>query len=158
MQSLPSKVLAVLIVLAVILYILGLLAGPLIRASVPPEQLVDNFLLNAIPSILKFLSILLAFVSVMVVVSIMLNHKVPPRIYESINLILIAGIVLGVVGIFQPWVFQGFKYGLMLLLVSWLLFMVWSYISPRSEEFEQEERAAGISEGPPDNLQESRGN
>lgn len=158
MQSFPLKVLAVLIVLAVILYILGLLAGPLIRARVTPEQLVDNVLLNAIPSILKFLSVLLVFVSVMVVVSSMLNHNVHPRIYKSIKSVLIAGIVLGVVGMFQPWIYQGFKYGFMLLLVCWLLFMVWSYISPRSEEHDQEDEVAGMPDRPPDNLQGSNSN
>ena len=133
MEISRPKIPVVLLVISVILLILGLLAGPFINSRATPEQLADNVLLNAIPFVLIFVSILLLFISVIVIVGSMLNHNVPPRIYKIIESILIAGIVLGVLGMFQPWVFAAYKYGFILLLVSLLLFMVWSHVAPRSE-------------------------
>ena len=141
MELSRPRIPVVLLVLVVVLLILGLLAGPFISARTTPEQLADNVLLSAIPFLLIFVSILLAFISVIVIVGSMLNYNVPPRIYKIIESILIAGIVLGVIGMFQPWVFEAYKYGFILLLVSLLLFMVWSHVAPRSELVQEEEEA-----------------
>ena len=157
MEISRPKIPVVLLVISVICLILGLLAGPFINSRATPEQLADNVLLNAIPFVLIFVSILLLFISVIVIVGSMLNHNVPPRIYKIIESILIAGIVLGVIGMFQPWVFTAYKYGFVLLLVSLLLFMVWSHVAPRSELVQEEETDMSI-EGAPDSIQSSTGN
>jgi len=157
MELSRPKVPVVLLVLIVVLFILGLLAGPFISSRTTPEQLADNVLLNAIPFLLIFISILLAFIALIVVLGSMLNNNVPPRIYKVIESLLIAGIVLGVLGMFQPWVFNAYKYGFMLLLVSLLLFMVWSHISPRSEMLRQDEDTTSTTEPMPDNVQGSSG-
>ena len=157
MELSRPKIPVVLLVVAVILLILGLLAGPFINARATPEQLADNVLLNAIPFVLIFVAILLGFISVIVILGSMLNHNVPPRIYKIIESILIAGIVLGVIGMFQPWVFDAYKYGFVLLLVSLLLFIVWSHVAPRSEQV-QEDETSTIIEGTPDSIQNSTGN
>ena len=152
------KVPVILLVIIVVLFILGLLAGPFISSRATPEQLADNVLLNAIPFLLIFVSILLAFITVIVIVGSMLNHNVPPRIYKIIESLLIAGIVLGVIGMFQPWLFQAYKYGFLLLLVSLLLFMVWSHVAPRSELVQEEEETGTVLEGTPDTIQSGTGN
>lgn len=156
MELSRPKIPVVLLVLVVLLLILGLLAGPFISARTTPEQLADNVLLNAIPFLLIFVSILLAFISVIVIVGSMLNHNVPARIYKIIESILIAGIVLGVIGMFQPWLFQAYKYGFVLLLVSLLLFMVWNHVAPRSE-LVQEEETSSLIEGAPESIQSGSG-
>ncbi|MCJ7534156.1 MAG: hypothetical protein WA997_15210 [Anaerolineales bacterium] len=151
------KVPVVLLVIIVVLFILGLLAGPFISSRTTPEQLADNVLLNAIPFLLIFVSILLAFIALIVAVGSMLNNNVPARIYKIIESLLIAGIVLGVVGMFQPWVFNAYKYGFMLLLFSLLIFMVWSHVAPRQEMVQQEKEIGVMVEGTPDTIQNSSG-
>jgi hypothetical protein len=76
----------------------------------------------------------------------MLNDNVPPRIYKIIESILIAGIVFGVIGMFQPWLFLAYKYGFIILLISVLLFIVWSHVSPLKEGVQEEVLPASLSE------------
>ena len=91
-------------IIIVVLLILGLLAGPFIESRTTEQQRADNVLLNAIPFVLIFVAILLTFILLIVIIGSMLNNNVPPRIYKIIESILIAGIILGVLGMFQPWV------------------------------------------------------
>jgi len=156
MELSRPKIPVVLLVIATTLLILGLFAGPFISARATPEQLADNVLLNAIPFVLIFVAILLGFISVIVIAGSMLNHNVPPRIYKIIESLLIAGIVLGVIGMFQPWIFEAYKYGFLLLLVSLLLFMVWSHVAPKRELVQEEEIESSL-EGTPDTMQSGTG-
>jgi hypothetical protein len=59
--------------------------------------------------------------------------------------ILIAGIVLGILGMFQPWIFQAYKYGFIVLLFSTLGFIVWSHVTPKREQTQEE--ASPVSMG-----------
>jgi hypothetical protein len=144
-------------IIIIVLLSLGLLAGPFISSRTTPEQLADNVLLSAIPFLLIFVAILLTFISLIVIVGSMLNNNVPARIYKIIESFLIAGIVFGVLGMFQPWFFYGYKYGFVLLLVSLLLFMVWSHVSPRRETLEQEEESDAMGEGSLSNIESGNG-
>jgi len=110
---------------------LGLLAGPFIHARATPDQLAENVILNALPFLLIFISILLTFITLIVILGSLLNDNVSRRVYQVIEGILIAGIVLGVLGMFQPWLFAAYRYGFLLLLVSTLGFIAWSHITPR---------------------------
>src|SRR5947207_9587059 len=83
--------------------VLGLVAGPVIHASTTEEQRATNVLLSAIPFLLIFVSILLTFISLISMSASVLNENISPRIYRTIESILIAGIVLGIFGMFQPW-------------------------------------------------------
>jgi hypothetical protein len=87
--------------------------------------------------VLIFAAIILGFIAIIIVVGSMLNDNVPARTHRIIEQILIAGIVLGVVGMFQPWIFEGYKYGFLVLLISTLGFIVWSHVSPKGEEVEE---------------------
>ena len=127
-----------LIISAILLLIMGLVAGPLITSGATEEQLSKNVLLSAIPFILIFVSILLGFITVINVVAQFLNDNINPRLYSIIEGIVIAGIVLGVFGMFQPWKMVFFKYGFNLLLISTLLFILWSHVSPRGEQRQEE--------------------
>jgi hypothetical protein len=133
----PRVPIKLLIIIAVILA-LGLLAGPFIRSQFTEEQLVDNVILNAIPFLLIFISIILGFIALIVVVSSVLSKMISPRSYHFIEKILIGGIVLGVVGMFQSWVFIAYRYGFLLLLFSTLTFIMWSHITPKGEIVQQE--------------------
>jgi len=117
---------------SVVLFVLGLLAGPLIQAKATEQQLAANVLLNAIPFILISVSIILAFVTVIWIVASALNDNISRRIYRPIEMVLIAGIVLGIAGMFQPWLHILFRGGFYLLLFSTLGFILWTHVRPRS--------------------------
>jgi len=80
--------------------------------------------------IVCFLAILIAFIYSIVYLARKLHGRVPPRIYSRIELTIIAGIILGVVGMFQPWVHDAYRVGFYILLFSTLSFIVWSHITP----------------------------
>jgi hypothetical protein len=139
--SRPRLPVTLLIVIAVML-VLGLLAGSFINSRMTEEQLVDNVFINAVPFVLIFVAIILTFIAVIYVVASMLDNNISLRAHRIIEQILIVGIVLGVVGMFQPWLFEGYKYGFVLLLISTLSFILWSHITPK-RELRQEEAATG---------------
>jgi uncharacterized membrane protein len=119
---------------AVITLALGLIALPLVNNYATEEQLARNVLLAAIPFILIFASIILAFMSFIWWLGTRLNDKVAEKTYRPIELTLIAGILLGVFMLFQPWVFALFRVGFFLLLASTLGFIVWSHVRPKPSE------------------------
>jgi hypothetical protein len=141
-----------LLIIIVVILALGLLAGPFIQSRFTEEQLADNVILNAIPFVLIFVSIILTFIAMIVVISSVLSNKISPRIYHIVERILIGGIVLGVVGMFQPWVFFAYRYGFIVLLISTLTFIVWSHIVPRGEDPQKEIGPVAIPE-----LQQEKG-
>jgi hypothetical protein len=112
-----------------------------------PEQLASNVLLNAIPFILVFIGILLGYITVIVLVASALNDVVSPRVYRLITWVIIAGILLGIVGMFQPWALPLYTYGFVLLLVSTLAYILWSHVTPALEEEQEEEPGYVISTG-----------
>jgi hypothetical protein len=132
--------------IALALLILGLLAGPFIQNRATPEQLAGNVLLSAIPFVLIFVAIILFFITLIVLVATGLSNNVSPRVYKIIESVLIAGIVLGVVGMFQPWLFAAYKYGFLVLLFSTLGFIVWSHVSPRRAQIQAEAGPVSVSE------------
>jgi hypothetical protein len=113
------------------LLILGAAAGPVIQATATEKQLASNVLLSAIPFILIFVAIVLTFIALISITASFLNYKISTQTYRPIELTIVAGIILGVVGMFQPWWFGGFRLGFYLLLLSTLAFILWSHIIPR---------------------------
>lgn len=134
----PTKLL---IVIGVLL-ILGIAAGQYVNNAMTEEQLADNVFINAVPFVLIFAAIILTFIAIIYVVASMLDNNISSRAHRIIEQVLIVGIVLGVVGMFQPWLFEGYKYGFVLLLISTLFFILWSHITPK-RELVQEEAVTG---------------
>jgi hypothetical protein len=133
-------------IIIVVFLILGFLAGPFIQSRTTEQQRADNILWDAIPFLLIFIAILLVYILFIIIVGSMLNNNVPQRIYKIIESILIAGIVLGVVGMFQPWVFSAYKYGFVLLLISVLLFIVWSHVAPKGDNLQGDDLPPPLQE------------
>ena len=131
MAKISSRIPIRLPVTAVVLLILGIVAGPQIRSSFSEETLAKNILLNAIPFILIFVAIILIYISIIRQVARVLNNKISARIHKSIQSVCMSGIVLGVVGMFQPWWFAAYRIGFLLLLVSTLAHIMWSHVTPR---------------------------
>jgi hypothetical protein len=79
-----------------------------------------------------FLAILMAFIFFGVVfVSRELSGRFPYRVYDLVEKIIIAGILLGVVGMFQPWVHALYRIGFYSVFISFLAFNVWSHVTPK---------------------------
>jgi len=94
--------------------------------------------LQAVYFILGFLIILGLFIQFIRVVSGRLSDKIAQARFDLVERLIIGGIILGVVGMFQPWVFVGYKYGFLLLLFSTLAFIVWSHITPAATQYHEE--------------------
>jgi hypothetical protein len=120
-----------LFVAIVVTLALGLVASPVIMALTTEKQRATNVLLSAIPFILIFVAILLAFISLINMSASVLNENISLRIHGVIETALIAGIVLGIFGMFQPWLLIFYKFGFIVLLVSTLGFIWWSHIKPK---------------------------
>ena len=133
MAKVRSVVPVKLLIIAAALLILGIVAGPVIQSLATPQQLGENVLLNAIPFILIFVAILLVFIGLIIIVARLLNGRISASIHRPIEMALIAGIVLGVVGLFQPWTYILYGISFHVLLVSVLGFTLWSHIVPKRE-------------------------
>ena len=105
--------------------------------------------MQAVYFIVGFVAIIVAFIFFIVFLAKRLNGKVPQSTYNVVEKIIIAGIVLGIVGMFQPWIHLGFRVGFYLVLFSTLAFIVWSHITPKAARYEEEE----IGETPVNELQ-----
>lgn len=112
--------------------VLGLAARPFIAARATPEQMARNVLLSAIPFILIFAAIILAYIAIITIVARLLNDNISQRAHRPIELALIGGIILGILSMFQPWVFGLFKIGFYVLLISTLGFILWSHVVPKA--------------------------
>ena len=122
----------------VVTLMLGLVAGPVIKASTTEEQRATNVLLSAIPFILIFVAILLTFISLISMSASVLNDNISQGIYHAIERLLIAGIVSGIFGMFQPWLIILYKIGFLVLLGSTLGFIWWSHIKPQGVRRQKE--------------------
>ena len=106
--------------------------------------MATNVFLSAIPFILIFAAIILAFITLIILASNLLSHKIPERIYRPVERVIIAGIVLGIIGMFQPWSFVLYQIGFFLVLICTLGFILWSHVKPKGEGSNEEiEPAAG---------------
>jgi hypothetical protein len=141
----PKIPVGLLLAVAVLLG-LGAAAGPVIRSMATPEQLSANILLDALPFILIFVAIILAFIALIAMAAGALNHRVSAAVYRPIETVLIAGIVLGVLGMFQPWLHLFYKWGFVLLLVSTLGFILWSHVVPRAAPRRDEPGSLSVAE------------
>ena len=115
---------------AVLLIVLGVAAYFLIQATATPEQLAQNVLLSALPFILIFVAIILLFATLIIFTNSRLGNNIAPRPHFVIEALAMAGIVLGILGIFQPWVFALYGPSFVVLLVSTLFFILWSHVQP----------------------------
>ncbi len=115
----------------VICLILGVIAQQIIPNSLTEEQLADNVILSAIPFILIFAAIIIAFMSLVWFASSRLSNNISEKIYRPIEYVLIGGIVLGVALMFQPWAFILYRVGFFMLLVATIGYILWSHVRPK---------------------------
>ena len=115
------------------LIVLGLIAMRVIPQVATPQQMSKNVLLSAIPFILIFAAIIILYISLIWALATALKGVISARSYNIFMKIIIAGILLGIVGMFQPWAMVFYTWGFVLLLISTLTYIVVSHISPAPE-------------------------
>lgn len=116
----------------VIVILLGFAGLFTLYAGTLSDERQEEVLIKAIPFVAVFVSILLVYIGMIVILATVLNGKTPPRTYRPIEYIIIAGILLGVLGLFQGWKLFTYENGFVLLLFSVLSFIVWSHVTPMS--------------------------
>jgi hypothetical protein len=92
---------------------------------------------QAIIFLVGFLIVLFAYIFFIRWVAARLNDNISAERYAAIERICIGGIVVGVVAMFQPWFFLGYRYGFLLLLFSTLSFIVWSHVTPAAPQYDE---------------------
>ncbi len=134
-----------LIIAIVVCLILGLIAIPVVSNAFSEEQLAKNVLIAAIPFLFIFVSILLTYITVIVLVASMLNNNIPASTHGTIERIIITGILLGIFGMFQPWFFKAYTVGFILLLISTLSYILWSHVAPKVVQQRESHGAVAVS-------------
>ncbi|MDX1995578.1 MAG: hypothetical protein SF029_24555 [bacterium] len=110
---------------------------PVVTSGVD-EATRNGVLFQAVPFIAFFIAVLLTFILLIIVTALRFNGKIAPRTYRPVETLIILGIGASVFALFQPFHFVGYKYGFTLLLVSTLLFIVWSHVVPASAKADLE--------------------
>ena len=77
------------------------------------------------------LAILSGFICLIAFASRALSGRVPERLFGLVEMLLIAGIVLGILGMFQPWVQTLYPIGFIVLFASTWMFTLWGYVPPK---------------------------
>ena len=127
-------------VIAALLIVFGFVASRLIPTLVTEQQLATNVLLSAIPFILIFVGILLLYLTLIVLVASSLNGLVSQRAFRIVTRVIIAGILLGILGMFQPWVMAFYTRGFSVLMIATLSYILWSHVTPAFEDVQEEAR------------------
>jgi protein-S-isoprenylcysteine O-methyltransferase Ste14 len=78
-----------------------------------------------------FVIILLLFVRLIQLAEKRWSGKIERRRQSRIEVVIIAGIILGIAMMFQPWTVALFEPGFLLLLFSALAFTLWSHVLPK---------------------------
>jgi len=112
------------------LIVIALIAAPMVDGMSDKDK-ANNVLLTGVPFILIFVAIVLTFIFLIVAIALRWNNRIPPRLHQTVEWLIIGGVVLGVVGMFQPWVLGGYQFGFLLLIVCFLAFNIWSHITPQ---------------------------
>jgi len=129
----------ILLIISVVIVILGILYQNFVLPGIPEQTQIDNVILIAVPFICYFVAILLVYIFLINITGQLLRGRVSEKLYNLLNLILIAGIIIGIIMMLQPLSMVLFKISFMIVLISLLLFMLWSHVTPVLSPMEEEE-------------------
>ncbi|MCZ7542241.1 MAG: hypothetical protein M5R40_01295 [Anaerolineae bacterium] len=71
-----------------------------------------------------------------------LSHKISRQRFSLVERVIIGGILVGTVGMFQPWAIGFYSYGFVVLGITTLAYVVWSHVMPRSASESEAEPGA----------------
>ena len=109
----------------VLMILVGILIGFVAILEIPVTAAI------AIPI---FVAILFEFGFTIAYVGRIASGRVSQRAFMTGVLVIIAGILIGLVLMFQPWTLTVFNLGFDFVLISLLMFIIWSHVTPRLQE------------------------
>lgn len=115
---------------AIAAVLIGLIFGPVSRALFS-EELQGEVIVLAIPFIGYFAAIILLFILAVALIGMRFHGLVPQRTHRPVEFTTIAGILIGIFALFQPWNLAPYQYGFGVLLYATLAFILWSHVMPR---------------------------
>ncbi len=133
MKMTRGRRLVLMVAIAIVLIIIGTVTSP--PAIPPPTHPGDpppNLVTTLAPFMFIFVAIILAFIAFIIFLATALNQKIDPALFRRVEIGLIAGIIIGVVAMIQPFVVVLFGYGFLLLLACTIGFIIWSHLVPRN--------------------------
>ena len=77
-------------------------------------------------------AILSGYICFIAFMSRLLSGRISERIFGILEKLLIAGILLGIAGMFQPWVPVFYPAGFIVLFAATWIFTLWGYVTPKS--------------------------
>jgi hypothetical protein len=77
-------------------------------------------------------AILSGYICFIAFMSRLLSGRVPERLFVLLERLLVVGILLGIAGMFQPWVPVLYPLGVVLLFAATWIFTLWGYVIPKS--------------------------
>lgn len=115
----------------ILLFALGWFTIPLATPTLQPGQDPPNVIVTLVPFIFFLFGILVALITFIILLATLVNGRVPEAVYRPIETLLIAGVIVGVLGMIQPWQIALFQWSFLLLLGCTLGYIVWSHLVPR---------------------------
>ena len=77
-------------------------------------------------------AILSGYICFIAFISRLLSGRISERVFGYLEKLLIAGILLGIAGMFQPWVPVFYPLGFIVLFAATWIFTLWGYVVPKS--------------------------
>mgnify|MGYP001823205590 CR=1 FL=1 len=77
-------------------------------------------------------AILSGYICFIAFMSRLLSGRISERVFGYLEKLLIAGILLGIAGMFQPWVPAFYPLGFIVLFAATWIFTLWGYVVPKS--------------------------
>ena len=105
-------------------------------------QVLPDTAANAASFLTVFLSILTVYIFLVAFAADNLGGKIPQKIHLMGELIIIAGIVIGVLGMFQAFALDVYRLGFHVVLVSLFSYIAWTHIPPKTVAQKAEETEA----------------
>ena len=78
------------------------------------------------------IAILSGYICFIAFMSRLLSGRVSERLFGYLEKLLIAGILLGIAGMFQPWIPVFYPAGFIVLFAATWIFTLWGYVVPKS--------------------------
>src|SRR5262245_36497373 len=99
-----KRLLLGMLIVALGFIVAGIIDTQIVAATMTSQDLANNPLVGGIPFLLIFIGILLMYIDLIIFMATKLNNRISEKVFRPIERLLIAGIVLGIVGMFQPFV------------------------------------------------------
>lgn len=100
-------------------------------------------------NVLAFMIGLITFVGVIVTLVVLasrrFNHQISISRFSRVEAVIIAGILIGTVGLFQPVSMALYTAGFVVLFLSTLCYIVWSHVIPRSLSEDEAAQTPGLT-------------